>query len=73
MEPTREIGLGIASVVVAAISVAATVLAARAGEPWMHALILTLPLAVIGVLGAIESFQRAPRDGHGNRIRKGRP
>lgn len=73
MEPTREIGLGIASVVVAAVSVVATLFAARAGDPWLHALILTLPLAVIGVFGAVESFRRVPRDDNGNRIREDRP
>lgn len=69
MESARQAGLGIAAAGMAALGVVATLLAARAGGDWWFSLILTIPLGVIGGFGAVESFQRLPRDDPGHRIR----
>lgn len=67
-EPTREIGIGIAALITAVLSLGGSIAALIAGGWWLLALVLLIPLLVVCGYGTAESFTQAERDEQGNRI-----
>ena len=70
-EPTREVGIGIAALVITGFSLIGGIAALIAGGWWLLALVLLVPLTAVCGYGAAESFKLAERDEHGTPIPDG--